>query len=333
MDFLIGTREGMFIVDQSGAPAASVGLSGRSVHTLRRANGSIFAGADDGVYRSDNAGRTWRPSGCEGKDVWAIAAAPQDERVLLAGSHPAALSRSDDGGHSWAAIPSMSRVPGAERWCLPSDPNGSRALAIAFDPTRPEHFWVGVEVGGILETSDGGVTWFATVAGRNPDIHGLVLDPARPDVLYAATGFGRFDPGDPVEPAGVYRSDDGGESWRYAWSDLDRRWTRPMCIDARPPHALTVASCPNFQSSYADPGGAQSMLYQSTDGAASWRSLGDAAHAPSAANVTALAPSAQRPGSVVVGTDNGEVWQVSAETEWTPLASGLATVQALLPLA
>ena len=74
------------------------------------------------------------------------------------------------------------------------------------------------------------------------------------------------------------------------------------------------------------------MLYQSTDGAATWRAIGDAAHAPSAVNITALAAAPERPGSVVVGMENGEVWQVSPEAEWSPLASGLPPVQALLSL-
>jgi hypothetical protein len=103
-----------------------------------------------------------------------------------------------------------------------------------------------------------------------------------------------------------------------------------MCLDARAPHALTVAACPNFQSSVNNPGGAQSVLYQSTDGAASWQYLGDAAHAPSEVNITALAVAPERPGSVVVGMENGEVWRVSPEAEWTPLATGLPRVLALL---
>jgi photosystem II stability/assembly factor-like uncharacterized protein len=320
----------MFVVDRDDAPAAGAGLSSRSVHTIRQANGSLLAGAVDGVYRSNDAGRSWQPSGCEGKDVWAIAVSAANPQLMFAGAEPAALFRSVDAGRSWAPIPSLSGVPGAGAWGRPTDPNGSRALAVVLDEMQPEHLWVGVEVGGILETSDGGATWMLTPAGRNPDIHGLARDPARPDVLYAATGYGRLNENDPVEPAGVYRSEDGGESWRYAWPDPDRAWTRPMCIDPRAPHALTAASCPNFQSSMRNPGGAQSMLYQSTDGATTWRALGDATHAPSTVNITAIAVAPERPGSVVVGMENGEVWRVSPEADWTPLASGLPPIQALL---
>ena len=336
MDVLIGTRDGLFVAGPGGQATTAEGLGGRGVHTLRRANGSVVAGAEDGVYCSDDGGRSWRSSGCEGQDVWAIAAAPPDERVLYAGTHPAALWRSDDSGRSWAQIPTLGRVPGSDRWGLPGDPTGSRALALVLDAARPERFWVGVEVGGILETDDGGSSWQAMLVGRNPDIHGLVRDPARPEVFYATTGFGRLGDSDAPESessAGVYRSEDGGRTWRYVWGDLERRYTRPMCVDARAPHALTVGCSPTFRSSVRDPDGAQSMVYQSTDGGATWRSLGDAAHAPSAANVTALAPDAAQSGAVLVGTETGEVWRVSPAAEWTPVASGLPHVQALLPLA
>jgi hypothetical protein len=162
----------------------------------------------------------------------------------------------------------------------------------------------------------------------------LVRDPGRANVLYATTGFGRVGPGSLPEEqslAGAYRSDDAGRTWRYVWPDHELRYTRPMCIDARAPHALTVASSPNFRASYRDPEGARSMLYQSTDGGDSWRSLGDEAHSPSAANLTALLPG-DEPGSVIAGTDSGEVWRVSSGAEWTLLASGLPHVQALLAL-
>jgi hypothetical protein len=185
-----------------------------------------------------------------------------------------------------------------------------------------------------MESEDGGETWRAGLAGENPDIHALLLDPGHRGRLFATTGFGRVGPGSAPETqsnAGLYRSDDAGCTWRYVWPDHDHRYTRPMCIDARAPHALTVASAPNFRSSYRDPDGAQSMLYQSVDGGETWRSLGDASHSPSGANLTALAPG-DAAGSVYLGTDSGEIWRVTSSAQWTLLASGLPHVQALLPL-
>jgi photosystem II stability/assembly factor-like uncharacterized protein len=329
VDILIGTREGVFVAGGKGAPAPAEGLSDRGVLTFGRANGSIFAGTDRGLFRSRD-GRSW-----QARAVRAIAVAPNDANAVYAGTQPAALYRSADGGNSWSEVESLRRVPGSEVWGLPGDPSASRALAIVFDTARPARAWVAVEVGGIMETGDGGATWNAGLADQNPDIHALVRDPGRPDVLYATTGFGRLGPTSTPEEqslAGAYRSTDGGCTWSYIWPDLGRRYTRPMVVDPRSPHALTVACAPTFRSSYKDPDGAQSMLYQSVDGGDTWRSLGDDAHSPSAANLTALAPGGDASGSVLVGTDSGEVWQVSPSSEWALVASGLPFVQAIMPL-
>lgn len=332
MKILVGTRDSAYVVAKKGSPAAAEGLTGCSVLSLCRTDGSVLAGTEAGVYRSGD-GHSWQASGCEGRVVRAIVAAPHDGAVY-AGTQPAALYRSGDGGCSWAEVATLSEAPGSQEWGLPGDPSASRALAIVFDAARPSRFWVGVEVGGIMETEDGGSSWRAGLAGENPDIHALACDPGHANVLYATTGFGRTGPGSAPETqsrAGAYRSDDGGASWRYIWPDLEHRYTRPLCVDGRAPYALTVASAPTFRSSYRDPEGAQSMLYQSIDGGDTWRALGDAAHSPSSANLTAVAPGDEC-GSVLVGTDSGEVWRVSAAAEWKPLASGLPYVQVLLTL-
>src|SRR3954451_1282268 len=124
MTLLIGTSDGVFTADASGATSEVEGLAGHEVRALRASNGSIFAGAEDGVYVSKNNGKSWRKSGVEGKIVWDIAAAPGDERTIYVGAQPAALFRSQDGGETWAEIDSMQRIPAAEKWCVPNSPAG-----------------------------------------------------------------------------------------------------------------------------------------------------------------------------------------------------------------
>ena len=85
-------------------------------------------------------------------------------------------------------------------------------------------------------------------------------------------------------------------------------------------------------SSIRDQGGAQAVLYQRDDTRDTWRSLGDAAHSPSAANFHAVAPDPEVTSGVLVGTETGEVWRVSPEAKWTLLTADLPMVQALLPL-
>jgi hypothetical protein len=153
-------------------------------------------------------------------------------------------------------------------------------------------------------------------------------------VLFISTGYGRFDHvAEMVEPnAGVFRSDDYGETWTYAWSGITPRYSRPLCIDPRPPHGLTVASAPTAFSSFADEGGAGAMLYRSEDRGTTWRSLCDEAHSPSAANFHGLTPDPLNLGGVVVGTDTGEVWRVSDDSHWTQLAGDLPAVLSLTAL-
>src|SRR5206468_322871 len=117
-------------------------------------------------------------------------------------------------------------------------------------------------------------------------------DPGRPGVLYATTGFGRMDDSEPREKriAGLFRSDDGGRNWRYLWEGMEPPYTRPMCIDPRAPHALTIGCAPSAFSSYRDEGGAKAMMYQSVDGGQTFKSLGDSKHSPSAANLLTVAP-------------------------------------------
>ncbi len=330
VELMIGTSEGMFVLDRSGTPTPVEGLAGRGVRQVTRINGDLLAGVEGGVFRSRDGGRSWEPAGVEGLTVWDIQPAPHDPGTIYAGTQPAHLYRSTDGGRTWTEVESLTKVPGAETWCVPNSPLGARARTIVFDQTNPARCWVGIEVGGVLATADGGASWTLTQPGDNPDIHVMVSHPARPGVLYATTGYGRIDNSEPMEKriAGPFRSEDGGQTWHYLWSNLQPRYTRPICIDPRPPHALTVACAPSAFSSYRDEGGAKSMLYRSDDDGDTWRSLGDADHNPSAANILAVAPGATA-GSVLVGTDTGEVWEVSPDARWTLLAKDLPMVQSL----
>jgi photosystem II stability/assembly factor-like uncharacterized protein len=332
MHLVIGTSEGVFTGRSTGKPEASDGVAGRGVRHVTRIDGGLFAGADDGVYRSGDGGRSWQGCGVAGRMVWDITTAEAEARTIYAGTQPAGLFRSRDGGATWSEVESFVKMPGAERWCLPGNPpTPARARTLVLDRADPARCWVGVEVGGVAASRDAGGTWTCSLPGGNPDIHVMAAHPTRQDLLFATTGYGRMDNSEPMERriAGLFRSADGGQTWQYLWDQLTPKYTRPMRIDPRPPHALTVACAPTAFSSHRDPGGAQAMLYQSDDGGDSWRSLCDPAHSPSTANFLAVGVDPETAGGVLVGTDTGEVWRVSPRAEWTLLASGLPAVLAV----
>ncbi len=328
MAILAGSSKGLYRIE--GAAAALV-LQARNVRELSSVGSRVFAGTESGLFSSEDQGASWQPAGLTGLAVWQLRASA-DGTVLYAAVEPAALYRSTDGGRNWREIESFSRVPEAAQWCVPLDPPlPGRARALAVDPNNASRIWVGVEVGGMLRSEDAGETWSVNQPGNNPDIHMLSVHPANPSTLFVSTGYGRFKGvAEMIEGnAGVFRSDDAGASWRYAWHGVVPRYSRPMCIDPRSPHALTVASAPTAFSSNRDEGGAQAMLYRSDDGGQNWRSLCDAAHSPSEANFHGLAPDLATAGGVIVGTDSGEVWRVSPGCAWTRLADGLPVVQSI----
>jgi photosystem II stability/assembly factor-like uncharacterized protein len=329
MKLLAGTSNGLFAIDDS--QRATPVLPERVVRDLKASGGRLLAGAETGLFASDDGGHTWQPSGIGGRTVWQIFAGPHTGEVYV-GTQPAGLFRSKDDGRTWEEIDSFAHAPEAERWCVPVKPRQpGRARALVVDRVDPGRIWVGVEVGGVVSTKDGGVTWHLDLPGNNPDIHMMVAHPAKASMLFASTGYGRIDGvAEQIEGnAGMFRSDDGGATWSYAWRGVTPRYARPLCIDPRPPYGVTVASAPTAFSSVKDEGGAHAMLYRSEDHGETWRSLCDAAHAPSAANFHGLVPDPAEPGGVLVGTETGEVWRVSNRGEWTRLASGLPSVLSL----
>ncbi len=330
MTILAGTDRGVFAV---GADGPRCVLRSRCVRDLVSVNGRLFAGTDAGLFLSDDDGGNWTLAGLADREVWQVRGA--GGAVVYASTQPAGLFRSDDGGTNWRELPALARSPEAGEWCLPlTPPVPARARALVIDRDDPRRIRLGIEVGGVMSSEDGGESWSLGLPGGNPDLHMMFAHPERPETLYASTGYGRVH-GEAARTegnAGVFRSDDFGATWRYVWAGVKPRYSRPMCIDPRAPYGVTVASAPSAFSHARDEGGARAMLFRTEDEGDSWRSLCDAAHSPSTANFHGLAPDPEAPGGVIVGTDTGEVWRVSAGSEWTAVASGLPLVASILPV-
>ena len=324
MRVLAGTSKGVFSVEPGNARHL---LESRGVRDLVRLGDRLFAGTGAEPFASIDAGESWSLVGMEHREVWQIRG--DGNGVIYAGTQPAGLFRSIDAGETWREVESFANAPEATEWCIPLDPPiPARARALVIDRKNPQRLWVGVEVGGIMRTEDGGQTWELGLPGENPDLHMMYAHPAKSEVLFASTGYGRLDGvAEMIEGnAGVFRSIDSGISWQYAWKGITPRYSRPMCIDPRAPYGLTIASAPTAFSSFKEDDGAQAMLFRSEDEGESWRSLCDTAHSPSHANFHGLTPDPEAPGGVVVGTDTGEVWRVSSDAEWTQMGSGMPPV-------
>lgn len=331
MDLLAGTSKGLFRIN--GAPEPLLVLPEPGVRDLVHVGTRLHAGTTSGHFLSDDGGASWQRSDLPDLEVWQIRST---DGFLYAGVQPAGLWRSPDDGETWSEVEGFARLAiDHGGWGIPVNPPiPGRLRALVIDATAADRIVAGVEVGGIALSEDGGETWRMVLPGDNPDLHMMFQHPVQPQTLFASTGYGRPNGiADMVEGnAGVFRSDDGGATWAYAWKGITPRYSRPMCIDDRAPYALTVASAPTAFSHYKDAGGAQAMLFRSTDGGQTWRSLCDEAHSPSVANFHGLNVDPLLPGGVIAGTDTGEVWRVNGDAEWTRLADGLPSVLAVLAI-
>ena len=131
----------------------------------------VYAGTqEDGVLQSEDAGRTWQPAGMVGIPVKSLALSPANSTstgngngTLLAGCKPVSLYRSQDGGGSCQELPDLRRAR-KWWWFSPAEPPGwsPYVQALTISPTDPNVVMAGIELGGVLRSEDGGLSWTAT---------------------------------------------------------------------------------------------------------------------------------------------------------------------------
>ncbi len=205
-------------------------ISGRitdvAVTTPRGESYTIYvAGASSGVWRTVNEGVTWEcvfdeaPSMSIGDvtldpsnqdTVWVGTGEANIFRSSMAG---AGVYRSTDGGETWehkglAETHTIARIA-----VHPGDPNTVYVAASGNEWTaNPER--------GVYRTRDGGESWDLVLSvGEESRAIDLVLDPVKPEVVYASTWqrtrLRWNDPRntDTTSGSGIWRSDDGGDSW------------------------------------------------------------------------------------------------------------------------
>ncbi|HEV8374924.1 MAG TPA: hypothetical protein VGR38_01680, partial [Candidatus Polarisedimenticolia bacterium] len=185
-----------------------------------------FGAADGGVWRTDDAGVTWRPifSQMGSASIGALALAPSDSKVIWVGTGQVhqrydivdgdGVYRSTDAGATWRHVGLAETKHIGAIWVDPRNADVAvvAALGHVFGP-NPER--------GLYRTTDGGAHW-AHVLDRGPEVGAvdLVGDPEQPEQLFASLWQVRRHPWlDYFQPpvgagSGIVRSGDGGRSWR-----------------------------------------------------------------------------------------------------------------------
>src|SRR5687768_8289351 len=210
-----------------------------------------------GLWRSDDAGDSWRSVG-EGityPEVMAVAVSAAERGkdgsgVVYAGTEPSALFRSEDGGDSWDECRTLRELPSAPTWSFPPRPWTHHVRWIAPDPLVAGRLFVGIELGGVMRSLDAGRTWEDRKPNGQHDAHHLRCHPHATDRIYETAG------------GGYAESHDGGASWLLLDEGLRHHYMWGLAVDPGDPDTVVVSAARGPREAHAPLTMAESTVYR-----------------------------------------------------------------------
>jgi photosystem II stability/assembly factor-like uncharacterized protein len=224
----------------------------------------------NGLYKSTDAGKTWANMGLhDAQQIGGISIDPNNEnRIFVAAlGHPygpnkeRGVYRSLDGGKTLEQVLYIDENTGAVQVLI--DPNHTNIVFATIWAARQGPWengaWDG-EASGLYKSLDGGTTWkkitkgFPTTTEDGLGRIGFTIAPSNSNRMYATV--------DAAKKGGIYRSDDGGESWYMLTSDA-RLWGRGSDF------AEVKADPKNEDIVYS----ANVVMWKSKDGGKTWEGI------------------------------------------------------------
>jgi photosystem II stability/assembly factor-like uncharacterized protein len=251
---------------------------------------NLYVTADGGLFKTPDGGATWdrlaAPSSADAVELDPLNGSPvtvyASQRTGTAGVN-VGVFKSADGGATWRLY--TDGMP------------GGIVDAVTFDPTDPDVVYAGYHAQHpqIYKSFDGGLHWTPYRMGVPGPVlfTGLVIDPIRPETLYASNDG----------PGGLLKSTNAGRSWFLSNAGLGGEFLWALAMDPSNPSHLVA-------------GGA--VVYESNDGARGWESIGDVGYA---VNAVAIHPTDSQvifagtwgsefeSGALFKTTDGGHIWR------------------------
>jgi photosystem II stability/assembly factor-like uncharacterized protein len=371
----VGTTKGAFLIaegsDRSGWSVRGPFCDGWPInHVIGDAEaGTIWAGGGGdwhgaGVWRSDDGGESWRvtrltrgtmdewaakdagfaamigwkeeplPFGDGFSQIWSLG---QAGGTLYAGTKPANLLESRDGGATWRRLDSLTDHPSAESW----NPGAAGLVlhTIVSDPADARKLWLAISAAGVFASEDGGRTWerrnrLANAAAcdghdhpaapRNGEtghcVHNMMRAAGPGDVLYQQNHHG------------VWRSSDGGRSWEDITPGLPSTFGFAIRVHPRDPGTIWTLPL-NGDSIGRYPPEAAAAVWRSRDGGRTWAGLRDGLPQTSCYFTVlrqAMAGDTRDPAGIYFGTNSGSVFASRDEGDsWVEIARHLPTILAV----
>lgn len=221
----------------------------------------FYATSGQGAFLSTDAGLTWKAISLPGAGarVQAVATSrdhPQTvylsySRLPLDNQRWLGVARSTDRGVTWHLVWKEAKTPGTnihDAWISPRfGPGwGENPLALGVDPHDPKHAYA-TDLGRTLQTNDAGSTWDAVYSQPSASNQGGWISTG----LDVTSSYGiHFDPHNPrrqfitYTDIGLFRSDNGGESWISSTNGVPEPWlntTYWIAFDPDRPNRLWAA--------------------------------------------------------------------------------------------
>ena len=172
------------------------------------------------------------PAGMSGR-VTSIDAVWSMPNTIYLGTASGGVWKSENGGASWTPVFDEQPI--------------QNIGSVAITQSNPSVVWVGTGEGnprnsvslgeGIYKTLDGGKTWKCMGLQKTRNIHRIIIDPNNPDIVYVGVMGNPF-----AEHAerGVYKTTDGGETWKLILHTNDTTGVGDMVMDPSNPNKLLV---------------------------------------------------------------------------------------------
>jgi photosystem II stability/assembly factor-like uncharacterized protein len=349
---LVGTRKGGFLFrSRDGRKTWTVDepiQKGWSVaHLIEdpRDPVRLYAAANHDVWgsvivRSVDGGRSWEektesPAFAEDsrtalKALWCVKPGHAERPgEVWAGVDPGSLFHSSDWGATWQAVPGINEHPTREGW----QPGGGGLClhGIEPDPSNPSSLIVTISAGGAFRSDDSGASWRPINRGIKADfmpdptvpvghcVHHMVRSPQDPEWLFQQNH------------CGVYRSENGGESWQDIAAGLPSEFGFAAAIHPHEAHTVYVA--PLVGDSFRVFPDSGVTVWRSRDGGDNWEPLRHGlpqGNAYLASYRQAMTTDKEDSAGVYLGTTTGQIfYSPDSGDHWELLADFLPPVLSL----
>lgn len=307
------------------------------------------------IYCSTDFGATWEeasrppkftkaPEGEQGRRInhvfWLTPGYPSEPCVWYAGTSPIGLFRSEDGGVTWDGVSGFNENPNRSWWAWndqdgpPGNP-GCVVHSILIDPREPNHMFVSLSGGGVLESTNQGGDWAPLNQGlmadwplEDPkwgyDPHCVRLHPLDPDRLYQQNH------------CGIYRMERSEGRWIRIGEAMPKDVGDigfPLVVHPRNLDVVWVFPMDGTSVwPRVSPGG-RPAVYTTRDAGATWQRQDRGLPREQAwftVKRQAMSVDAHEPVGVYFGTSSGEVWASLDEGEtWRAIALHLPEIYAV----